>query len=217
MKICKKCGFPKELDFFGNDKRGKDGKTSICRKCDSKRGCNYAKGHLEQRRVASNKWSANNPEKHRKRTREYIKAHPDYLRKWRKENPEHAKATNKRSNDKKLTTPTGRLLNRISCAVRRSIRENKQGRHWETLTGYTLFQLKTHLEKQFVGGMSWDRFHEIHIDHKTPLAAFNFSHPDDIDFHKAWSLNNLRPMWAKDNLSKSDKLSKPFQPSLQIR
>lgn len=216
MKVCSKCGVEKDLDCFGNDKRGKDGKVAICKACDSKRGCVYAKANPQQRRAASNLWSARHTEQHRTRTREYIKKHPDYLQKWRSENPEKSKATNKRSNDKKLTTPLGRLLNRVSCGIRRSIRENKQGRHWESLTDYTLLDLKKHLEKQFVDGMSWERFPEIHIDHKIPLAAFNFEKPEDIDFKRAWGLKNLRPMWAKDNMSKGAKIEKPFQPSLQI-
>lgn len=202
--------------MFGNDKRGKDGKVAICKLCDSRRGCNWAKQNPEKSRERSKRWSRNNVEKHRERTRNYIKNNPNYLRKWRENNPETAKITNKRSNDKKLTTTVGRLHHRISCGMRRSIRENKQGRHWESLAGYTLKQLKEHLEKQFVGGMSWGRFSEIHIDHKVPLAAFNFVKPEDVDFKRAWSLSNLRPMWAKDNLSKGSKISKPFQPSLLI-
>jgi len=216
MKICTKCGIEKELSLFTRNKKSGDGSGAICKQCDSKRGCEYAKAHPEQRRRASNNWHQMHVEKHRDRTQKYIQTHPDYLRKWRAENPEQAKQSNKFHNDKKLTTPEGRLRNRISCALRRSIRENKQGRHWEHLVGYTLKDLKKHIEKQFSTGMSWERFPEIHIDHKIPLLAFNFSHPDDPDFKKAWGLNNLQPLWSADNLSKGPKLQTPFQPSLQL-
>lgn len=47
-------------------------------------------------------------------------------------------------------------------------------------------------------------------------AAFNFSSPEHIDFKKCWSLENLQPMWGKENAAKRDKLSKPFQPSLRL-
>jgi hypothetical protein len=215
-KKCNRCGKEKRLELFGNDKRGKDGKVSICRKCDSERGCQWAKNNPQKSRDRSKRWATKNIEKHREHTRKYIKCHPDYLRKWRNENPGKAKKSNKYHNDKKLKTARGRILNRISCAIRRSIRENKAGRHWESLAGYTLDQLKDHLEKQFTPEMSWGKFHQIHIDHKIPLSAFNFSKPEDIDFKRAWALENLRPMWSRENLSKGAKLEEPFQPSLQI-
>ena len=40
--------------------------------------------------------------------------------------------------------------------------------------------------------------------------------PEHTDFKKCWSLKNLRPLWSLENMSKNDKLYKPFQPSLQI-
>ena len=36
------------------------------------------------------------------------------------------------------------------------------------------------------------------------------------DFKKCWSLSNLQPMWAQDNLSKGASLEKHFQPGLTI-
>lgn len=64
--------------------------------------------------------------------------------------------------------------------------------------------------------MSWEKLPEIHIDHKIPLAVFNFNTAEDCDFKRAWALENLQPLWAKDNLSKGAKLENPFQPSLLI-
>ncbi len=216
MKICSKCLEEKELAHFGNDKRGKYGKGSICKECDSKRGCEWAKKNPEKNRARSKRWSANNQEKHRMWTRVYIEKNPDYLRKWVSANPEKSKAANKRNNDKKISTPLGRLRNNISCAIRKSLRGNKGGKHWETLVGYTLADLREHLEKQFTKEMSWERLHEMHIDHKIPLAVFNFNTTEDYDFKSAWALENLQPLWAKDNLSKGAKLESPFQPSLLI-
>ena len=97
-----------------------------------------------------------------------------------------------------------------------SIRSIKNGRKWQHLVGYSIEDLKVHLEKGFYDGMSWDAFlkGDIHIDHKIPLAVFNFKTPDDIDFQKAWALSNLQPMWAKENIMKSNKLEASFQPSL---
>jgi len=77
--------------------------------------------------------------------------------------------------------------------------------------------LVAHIEKQFRPGMAWDNYGiSWHIDHKTPVAAFNFTTPDDIDFKRCWSLQNLQPLPAHENIIKSDKIDRPFQPSLSL-
>ena len=94
---------------------------------------------------------------------------------------------------------------------------SKANRHWEELVGYTVDQLKAHLEKLFKPGMTWENYGTYwHIDHKTPIAVFNFQKPEDIDFRLCWSLKNLQPLQAKDNIRKGAKLEQPFQPSLAI-
>ena len=72
------------------------------------------------------------------------------------------------------------------------------------ILGYTPIQLMKHLESQFLKGMSWNNMNEWHIDHIRPVASFNFDSTDHPDFKKCWSLNNLQPLWAEDNLSKGD-------------
>ena len=73
------------------------------------------------------------------------------------------------------------------------------------MLGYSADDLKTHLETQFADGMSWDNMSEWHIDHIRPVASFNFDSTEHPDFKKCWALNNLQPLWAKDNLRKGDK------------
>lgn len=71
--------------------------------------------------------------------------------------------------------------------------------------GYTVEQLRSHLERQFKRGMNWARFAsgEIHIDHIIPLSAFDLK--DSAEFRAAWALSNLRPLWARDNQRKAAK------------
>ena len=59
------------------------------------------------------------------------------------------------------------------------------------------------LEAQFLPGMTWDNHGEWHIDHIRPCASFDFSDPQQQKECSHYS--NLQPLWAKDNLSKSDK------------
>ena len=126
----------------------------------------------------------------------------DYAKKYFKQ---------KRETDSKF-----KLNGNISSGISGSLEGNKNGRHWEDLVGYTLNDLKNHLEKLFQSGMTWKNYGEWHIDHKIPKAAFNFTRPEHVDFKKCWALKNLQPLWAKENMLKGAKLDKPFQPSLKI-
>lgn len=137
--------------------------------------------------------------------------------KWHQDNPEKAKRILSRSDAKRRKTPKGKLSGNICRAINHSLQHgSKSRRHWETLVGYSVNQLKTHLEKQFKEEMNWENYGQWHIDHKTPIVAFNFEKPEDIDFKKCWALKNLQPLWATENISKNGRLDKPYQPSLLL-
>lgn len=80
------------------------------------------------------------------------------------------------------------------------------------LVGYTLVELMEHLESQFTKGMTWDNYGEWHIDHIRPVSDFNFITHNDSEFKECWSLWNLQPLWAFDNLSKCAKCEAPPLP-----
>ena len=68
------------------------------------------------------------------------------------------------------------------------------------MLGYTPRELKEHLEKQFVDGMSWDNHgrgkEKWNIDHIRPINTFPIGTPiSEIN-----ALSNLRPLWSRDNL-----------------
>lgn len=94
----------------------------------------------------------------------------------------------------------------VSSAIRSSIygrlKRKKGGKRWKDLLGYSPDELKIHLERQFTKGMSWENYGLWHIDHIIPLASFSFETVDDPEFKRAWSLPNLRPLWAKENMKK---------------
>jgi len=101
-------------------------------------------------------------------------------------------------------TPVGRLNNRMRAAFHRYMkRGQKGGRPWRSLVGYSLADLKRHLERQFTRGMSWENMGKWHIDHILPLSSFTYSDPADPDFRVAWALANLRPLWGQENQKKS--------------
>jgi len=81
--------------------------------------------------------------------------------------------------------------------ITKRLKKNKED---ETiiLLEYSAIELKEHIESLFLDGMSWDNYGEWHIDHIKMVSDFNEDTPVDI----VNSLNNLRPLWAKDNCSR---------------
>jgi len=98
------------------------------------------------------------------------------------------------------------IIARISAGIRNSLKNGKNGRSWEKLVGYTITDLMDHLERRFLPGMNWENRGLWHIDHIRPLASFLFKSAAHTDFKKAWSLKNLQPLWAVDNIRKSARL-----------
>ena len=70
------------------------------------------------------------------------------------------------------------------------------------MIGCTPDELRNHLSKQFIDGMSWDNYGEWHIDHILPLVSAK----DEEEVVKLCHYSNLQPLWAKDNLIKGCKL-----------
>jgi len=168
----------------------------------------YHSEHLKQNK----EYRLNNLEKVRERNRYYSNL-------LRTTNPELALSRVLRSQKKRHkklmdSDPNYRLNRSMSAAVYACLKNNKKRVPWDEVVGYTVLELKSHLEKQFDDGMTWENYGEWHVDHIIPLAAFTFTTPTHIDFRRCWGLSNLRPLWARLNHQKGSKLDKPFQPSL---
>ncbi len=166
----------------------------------------------------SRRWRAANLEKCLQYSKQWRIDNPDNVREWRKRNPDRVKMISKRMNTKRRSDLKKRLSDRISGHINYSLRRgSKAGRHWESLVNFTIDQLKCHLEKLFTHGMNWDNYGTVwEIDHKIPVAVFNFDKPEHLDFRLCWSLKNLQPLNSKQNQSKSARIDKPFQPALAI-
>lgn len=91
---------------------------------------------------------------------------------------------------------------RVGEQVRDALRGRGSGARLFEVLGYSVADLKAHLERQFGRGMDWSAFFagKIHIDHIVPLSQFDTSTLED--FQAAWALSNLRPMWARENIAK---------------
>ena len=86
------------------------------------------------------------------------------------------------------------------------------------MVSFSLAELTAHLERLFQPGMTWDNYGNggWNIDHIIPVRAFNFTSYRDIDFQRCWALENLQPLWEKDNFTKGGRFDGSFQPALAL-
>lgn len=178
---------------FNNRKRSKDGKRTQCRSCEN---------------AYSAAWKKQNPEKHAQlnkksydrlsQSSEWKAKKAEYWRLMRIKNPDLFKAIQ----DRRLNKIRGTLEYKLSVASRNLMKRVNTG-HNSKKVSYTAQKLKQRIEFNFRNGMSWDNWGDWHIDHTKPVKRFLDQGITDITIINA--LCNLRPLWAKDNLSKGAK------------
>jgi hypothetical protein len=95
-----------------------------------------------------------------------------------------------------------RICRNMRAAVRRCVKENKLGRKWRSLVGYSPDELMAHLVSKFQPGMTLQNYGKWQIDHIKPISFFRFESFQEIGFKKCWALSNLQPLWAQDNVAK---------------
>ena len=220
-KICSKCKVEKEINQFHRHSLRKDGHQDRCKGCIAEQKKEWRITHKAKIAEYNADWWDAHPEK----SKEYEKARKNKRKIYRQKTTEKAKAyrmsrrEERRISQKKRreSNPLVKLSDNISTGIHGSLKSGKGGLRWELLVGYTLNDLRKHLEKQFNGEMGWhNQGRYWHIDHIIPISAFNFESYNDIDFKRCWALSNLRPLEATANLTKHSKIDKPFQPCLLI-
>ena len=215
-KACTKCKVckPAVLEFFHSCATNKDGLHPRCKECRKADSLAYYQANSKMVGEKSKKWQQANPDKSNARKLAWAKKHVESeiarKREYRELNRSSIRAReNAQTKQRELTDPAFRLRRLMSRRMWASLKKAKDGWSWEGLVGYTRKDLLEHLEKQFTKGMSWDRFAagEIHIDHIVPVSSFSCTLPIGPEFQACWALTNLRPLWAKDNLSKGAQIT----------
>ena len=150
-------------------------------------------------------WQRKNRDRINKQYRDRYAANPELYRTKvkakRQRMSEKYRAQIKRARTKMRSTSEGMLYHRMSQSIREALRGATRRRKWEDLLGYSVDELKAHLESQFTEGMTWNKFFGggIHIDHIIPRMNFNYTSPNDLQFKQCWALLNLRPIWPTEN------------------
>jgi hypothetical protein len=191
-KICSKCKEEKEFCEFYNNKDRFDGKRPECKVCSNKQSSLYNQKNKEKVDKIKQKYVDNNKEKVKKSKKDWFNKNPNYQNEW---------VVNKYNND-----PLFRLINIMRARTRGFFETNNITKTNKTfdIVGCSPEFLKEHLEQQFTEGMSWDNhgLYGWHIDHKIPLSSAN----TEEEIYNLCHYSNLQPLWAEDNLKKSNKI-----------
>lgn len=126
----------------------------------------------------------------------------------RSRNPEHYRQYEAARTVRRRSNPTERLHTRVGNAVRAWAKLTRTGKKssWAMILGYDAAQLRSHLERQFTGSMSWSNYGKLWVvDHIVPLASFQITSVHCEEFKAAWAIHNLRPLGAKANATKADR------------
>lgn len=213
-KICCRCNITKDIDEFSNRKTSKDGKRSSCKKCDSediKKWRELNKENVKSQKQRYNiKYKERNLDRWKKYNENNSEKHLERSRIWRENNknyPTEFYQKNKiilmdRIKERKKNNPIFKLKTLYRSKTNKILGNNRD----ETfeIIGCTPQSLKEHLERQFKDGMTWENhgLYGWHIDHIIPLSSAK----TEEELYKLCHYTNLQPLWAKDNLAKSNKL-----------
>lgn len=189
-KVCSKCKEEKILSEYYKKESCLMGVNSYCKLCQLK---------LKQ------KHRKENPEKYKQQTKKYYLKTKDIQaekkKKWISENREKYNSywTNRKKNDEVFKLVMG-MRSRI-WKYSTLLNITKKNKTFE-IVGCSPQELKEHLEKQFVAGMNWENRTEWHIDHIVPLSSAK----TEEELYKLCHYTNLQPLWAEENLKKSNKI-----------
>ena len=111
-----------------------------------------------------------------------------------------------------------RMREDVSTLIRRTLKNNhssKQNKSCMNYLSYSISDLKIHLENLFEPWMTWNNYGSYNknkwddndestwkwnIDHIIPQSKLPYISMEDNNFKQCWSLNNLRPFSAKQNI-----------------
>lgn len=191
-KRCYKCKKQRLVKFFYKRKSSKDGLYTYCKKCKKQDDQNYALKNKDKIFEKYKKYYQKNKKRIAKQKQEYQEKNIEKRRKYKRE---YEKLRKKQDHLYKLTQ---NYQNRIYKALKGI---GKKSQSTVKILGCSVDFFCEYIEAKFTDGMSWNNQGKWHIDHIVLISSAKTLEEREKLFH----YTNCQPLWAKDNLSKSDK------------
>jgi len=210
-KICSKCKTEKEVCEFHKQKNNKSGYRASCKECRKSEKI-FVKLYFEKNKekiILKNKlWLEKNPSYMKEYQKKYNIKNREKLnektKKWREKNKEEIlKKQRKKINEKYSNNLNFRLGQVVRSRINKVMKFNRNKQSLEIL-GCSVKEFRNHIENKFQSGMSWENYgyYGWHIDHIIPLSSAK----TEKEIYELCHYTNLQPLWAKENLKKSNKL-----------
>jgi hypothetical protein len=187
-KICKRCGKEKELSMFAKyrNRKGVLLRKTTCREC-----------HKPSQR------------KH------YINHAAEIITKNSEYKKQNRAQVNERNKERRKNDPIFKMREAVRGAIKMTLKRLKNGVSINKYLPYSIQELKEYLENQFESWMTWENHGKYNtktwnnndpttwtwqLDHIIPQSDLPYTSMEEENFQKCWSLNNLRPLSAKQNI-----------------
>jgi len=210
-KKCSKCGVEKELCEFHKQSSNKTGYRASCKNCrktEKEKNKLYKEKNKEKIRINNNIWLKNNSDYMKKYQKEYNLKNREKLnlklKKWKEKNREkNLEKVNKKKKEKYDNNLEYKLKHLLRSRINKILKFKRNKSSVEVL-GCTIDDFIKYIGSKFLEGMSWDNYgyYGWHIDHIIPLS----SGKTEEEILKLCHYTNLQPLWAKQNLKKSNKI-----------
>jgi hypothetical protein len=167
--------------------------------------CDYQKQKKDKSKSNKKRWYELNKEITLKRASENYYANREkkikYANDYQKKN---LKKIIEQRKQREYKDPLYALKIKISKLIAISIKNNGYTKNSKTfeILGCSFDEFKKHIEKQFLKGMDWNNRCLWHLDHIIPVSSAK----NEQDLISLNHFTNFRPLWAKDNLEKSNKM-----------
>lgn len=160
----------------------------------------------EKEKAYNKEYYQKNKEKIKARVKIYAEENQEKIKEDYKKNKEEKREYQRNYQQmKRNTDPQWKMMKNMRVRISSAVRGSRKSADTVELLGCSVEDLRDHLESQFTEGMSWDNYgyYGWHVDHIKPCASFDLSL--ESEQRKCFNCTNLQPLWAADNLSKSDK------------
>ena len=169
----------------------------------------YYETNKEKHKALTKAWKERNKEHLKEKRKEYYEANKEHLaeliKAWTARNKDRVNETNRKYlKHRRDTDPVFKLTDNLRRRVNSAIHGHSKSASTMELIGCTPEFVREHLENQFTEGMTWENQGDWHVDQILPCASFDLSKPEEQK--KCFNYTNLQPLWALDNIRKSDKL-----------
>jgi len=171
------------------------------------KGKEYRENHKEEISIKNKEYRENNKEEISIKGKEYYQNNKEEISiKAKKYRENHKEERNERQNNRIKTDINYKLTCNLRSRLTRAIKNNQKSGSAVDDLGCGISELILYLESKFQPGMTWDNwnYRGWHIDHIIPLSSFNLENREEL--LKAVNYANLQPLWAKDNISKNNKI-----------